>query len=370
MTRRPNHNFRRIAGTFALAGLLAVGRASGITGETQLFLRNGDRVTGSVLSGDTNRLTLSNSVLGVFSVPIAQIARRVQPSPPAPSLLPDAETQRRLEDARAAYVTGLLSSTEYHRQRARLLAQSALAQPATVAAVPLTPEGASAGPAAPAEARPAMKFSGELQAGLDLALANKDRQLYTGRLKLQHAYDRVRNTADYLFTYGRTDGELSANRMDGTLKSDYDLNDRIYAYSQGNAGYDEIRRLDNYWQIGPGAGWRAITGTNLAFNLEAGINFQEQNRTDGTATDVVYYRLAEQGRWNLNSRFSLDQKLEYFPQWDDISEYKLRFEITLRLWLHSNLSLNLTLIDIYDTMTAQGVEPNDLQIRSTLGVRF
>ena len=71
-----------------------------------------------------------------------------------------------------------------------------------------------------------------------------------------------------------------------------------------------------------------------------------------------------------NTRFSFDEKVEYFPQWDNTSEYKLRIETNLRYWLKTYLSLNLTVINLYDTRVAQGVEPNDLQIRSSIGVKF
>ena len=87
-------------------------------------------------------------------------------------------------------------------------------------------------------------------------------------------------------------------------------------------------------------------------------------------TDTVYYRFAELCKWTITPKFSLDQKLEYFPQWDDVSEYKLRFEANLRYWLRSNLSINFTVINLYDTRVALGVEPNDLQIRSSIGVKF
>ena len=158
--------------------------------------------------------------------------------------------------------------------------------------------------------------------------------------------------------------------MDGTIKSDFDLTARLYAYNQANGGYDDIRKLANYWQLGPGVGWRAFRTPELALSLEGGFNFQEQNRTDGTTTDVFYFRLGQLGRWAINNRLTLDEKLEFFPEWDDLTEYKMRLEGNLRLWLYGNLSLNLTVIDLYDTLAAPGVEPNDLQIRSTLGVSF
>ena len=51
-------------------------------------------------------------------------------------------------------------------------------------------------------------------------------------------------------------------------------------------------------------------------------------------------------------------------------EYKLRMEANLRLWLRNNLYFNLTVINLYDTVTAPGIGQNDLQIKSSVGVRF
>jgi hypothetical protein len=62
--------------------------------------------------------------------------------------------------------------------------------------------------------------------------------------------------------------------------------------------------------------------------------------------------------------------VEYTPQWDDVSQFKIRGEANLRYWLLNNLSLNLTVIDLYDTRVATGIDENDLQIRSSIGVKF
>jgi hypothetical protein len=45
-------------------------------------------------------------------------------------------------------------------------------------------------------------------------------------------------------------------------------------------------------------------------------------------------------------------------------------ESTLRYPVSNHLSLNLNVVDLYDTQPAAGVDRNDLQIRSTIGVNF
>ena len=94
--------------------------------------------------------------------------------------------------------------------------------------------------------------------GADLAYSEKDRQLYSGRLKFIYAKKPLRSSFDYLTTYGHTEGELSANRMDGSLKTDYDLNPKVYVYGLIGAGYDEIRKVDWRYEVSPGLGRRLL----------------------------------------------------------------------------------------------------------------
>jgi hypothetical protein len=66
----------------------------------------------------------------------------------------------------------------------------------------------------------------------------------------------------------------------------------------------------------------------------------------------------------------LDEKFEWFPEVGDFGSYRFRFEANARYLLAQNLSLIVTILDIYDTAPATNVDKNDLQIRSSLGVKF
>jgi hypothetical protein len=52
------------------------------------------------------------------------------------------------------------------------------------------------------------------------------------------------------------------------------------------------------------------------------------------------------------------------------ADYRFRFESDLGCALVMNLSVNLTLIDLYDNQPALGVPPNEMQFRTSLGVKF
>ena len=357
-----------------------------------LHLRNGDRLSGSLIAEEAASLTISNSILGKVAVPLAQIEKResltnaavavqaittitnVVVASPALALPPVAE--KRLVELQTAYVTGQISSEEYHRQRSKMITETAVAasnavpvavqagKPVPAAAAIMKPSSAPAKPARP------KVWSGDVSIGLDMAFSEKSRDLYSGRLKLSYTKAPVRNHLDYLFTYGRTDGELSANRMDGLMKSDIDLNPQMYLYSLGAAGYDEIRKIDWRYEVGPGMGYYLIKRSNFVARVEGGFHYQVQNFEGNRQDEEYYHRLAQDSRWNIGTQFTFDQKVEYLPQLTDFHVYKLRVEANVRYWLRSNLSLNFTVIDTYDTVTAEGVGQNDLQLRSSIGVKF
>ena len=104
-------------------------------------------------------------------------------------------------------------------------------------------------------------------------------------------------------------------------------------------------------------------------NTEAGINYQAEFHSDDTDNEYFFFRAVEIANWKLNTKFSLEEKFEFFPR-VDFDQYRFRFESTLRYWLVQNLSLNLTILDLYDSDPAQGVTRNDFQLRSSLGFKF
>jgi putative salt-induced outer membrane protein len=360
-----------------------------------IHLRGGDRLSGQLLGEEAGQLTITNAILGKVVLPLAQIERRewvtnhIAPAqsaakpasagPPPAESPPTAPVQGRLTELLAAYLGGQLSAEEYHRQRARLLAENTAQTPArrltevpaskpgtapTQAAASPKPALTTAKPAAPTH------WSGEVFFGTDIAFSAKDRELYSGRLKLNYARMPLRNNLDYQFTYGRTDGELSANRMDGLMKTDYDLTRRAYLYSLGGAGYDEIRKIDWRYELGPGSGYQLLKRTNLVVRVEGGFHYQAQNFEGDRQDEVFYNRVAQELKWSLGTLFSFDEKAEYLPELGDFQVYRLRVEANARYWLRSNLSLNFTVINLYDTVSAPGVSQNDLQLRSSIGLKF
>ncbi len=326
-----------------------------------LKLRNGDRLSGFIITESTNQIVISNAWAKVLSIPLSEV------------------------QSREVLVPQLASNTNAPGATTNVIVVTNTAT-ASIAKSVTTPTPAVK-PKAPSS------WHGDIALGLDVGFSEKNRQHYFSRFKIIYApvaeggpnktaryIDRFRNTFDYNFAYGRTDGEVSANRMDGSSKTDFDLGSErnFFVYNLFGGGYDEIRRIERRYELGPGIGYHALNRSNLVLNLEAGLNYQTQrlwSKANGASPrvyiwkDDFYYRFAEDFTWKFSKTLTFDEKFELFPQMD-FQEYRFRFESNLRYWLLQNLSFNLTVLDIYDTEPAKDVGRNDLQIRSSIGVKF
>lgn len=340
MSHRPSHNFtlrsaRLLAGLCGLFFLLlkfSVGAA-----DVVVQLRNGDRITGKLVAQETNHIVVSTSWAGPLAVPVATVG-----------------------GLRAADGTDLL--------KPKVAPQQPTSAPPPVAA---------AKPKVTTPAAPVDRFRNNLQFGSTLMYGAKDQQILFARVKssYEHPYPHdpkkyFRTLADYSADYGKTENVRSANRMTASLKTDFDLGRRSYCYNVASGGYDEIRKIDAHYEVGPGLGYHAYKGSAFELDVEGGVNYQAQYRSTGANNDSVYLRAGEDITWKLNSRLSVTKKFEFFVNVDDPEQFRFRLDANVSYKLIENLSLNLSLLDQYDTDPAPKVGQNELQIRSTIGITF
>jgi putative salt-induced outer membrane protein YdiY len=315
-----------MAGWLSCIGLEACGE------NVTLKLSGGDRISGTVIIETTNAVVISNNWNAGISVPLQKILSRVtnniprqtRPDTPETLVFSPAEPKASTNKAIAAKVSG---------------------------------------------------WKAEAQVGLDILYGASDYQTFYGRFKLSYQLPYksnpkkfFRNGIDYTIDYSRTEGTTSSDRMHVSDKTAFDIGKKWYAYSLVGGGYDHVQRIGAQYEAGPGVGYHLLECTNFTMNVEAGLNYLSQYRDDSELQDV-YYRLAEDITWKIWDRLSLLEKFEFFPR-VNLTGHRLRFESTLKYDIWKNLSLNFTVLDMYDTQPADTVDKNELQIRSSVGIKF
>ena len=299
--------------------------------EVLIRFKNGDRITGRLLAQETNHVIIATSWAESLALPISTIS-------------------------------GFESATGEKLYSAPQVAPGAKLATVT-AAIPT--------------AAPPRRIRGSIQLGSDIQYGARDRELIYARIRA--SYEKPYTTdpknffrmfGDYSADYGETERVKSANRMTGSVKTDFDLNNHTYAYNVGSGGYDEIRKIDAHYGVGPGLGYRLIKGPSFQFDVEGGANYQVQRRSAGGNLDSLFVRLAEDATWKIAPRLSFSERFEFFVNGEDVSQFRCRLDSNFSYELIKNLSLNLTVIDLYDTDPAPSVDQNEFQIRTSIGITF
>ncbi len=336
---------------------------SSFAGEVAIYRKNGDRVTGTIASETATEVTLQSGLFGKVTIPVGQIAKREDVPVVPVTTVPVAASI-----TNSAPVVAAASSTA--NAPAALPTTNAVAAAAAASSTNKVPAVAAV-PAPKPPAPPKPKYwNTELQFGLNLRAGaiNQEEALIVA--KSTYSKNKFREILDYTFAYGETQGTISANRMNGSAKTEYDLSKKVYAFGLAGASYDEIRLIDRQFELNPGFGYTWVKEADLVFKTEFGFGYQEQFFRGDNHVITYAGRLAGIVTWRIWDKLMADAKLEYFPNVMSIDEYRVRFESTLRYPLLKNVSLNLIVIDIYDTRNSPGVVNNDLQVRAAIGVKF
>lgn len=332
--------------TFCVACLTVLpvwSQTNSVPAKTEVIqLKNGDRLTGTVVHEDATTLKLSTRWQAELLLPKAEIVKR---EPQIPVTAP------------------VLSAIPVP------------VKPATLAAATASSPKASGGArtdVAAEKPKPKGVLKGNLQIGADLRDSSVQSYLYTVAAKVNYSRGNWHNAVDYRYSYGKTDNLLSADRMDGSFKTDLDIgmDKKWFFYGLVGAGYDTVRKIENQFELGPGIGRHLLTRTNMTLSAETGFSYQQQDFSNAASREEMRLRLATDYFWRLNSKFSLESKAEIQPSFDDPADYRIRYETTVSYALWNNISWNVALIDLYDSKPTAGVTKNDLQIRSGVGIKF
>lgn len=327
----------RYGWTFIFAVAVLLGHSAGAQ-ITTLHLKNGDQLSGKVVSEDTSKVTLATDWAKKLQIPLDQIASRSVSNPP----------------------------------------------PAVVVAAAPPPKPEPQPPvkvvakAAPTPKPPHKRYwKTDTQIGLDVLYSNVKSQTYFGQFKLgyQRPYEddprrSFRNDFAYNVAYGKTDGVVSDNRMSGSVSSELDFAKNLFAYSLMSVGYDKVRLIDRQCEIGPGLGLHLFHTPKFEANSTLGMNYQSRQLSDSTTEEDFYHRVGFNSNWRITDRVSVNDSLEYLIDIQDMSQYRGRAEVNLKYKLLENVSINFTVSDLYDTQSAPNVDQNEFRVRSSLGVTY
>ncbi|MBX3733355.1 MAG: DUF481 domain-containing protein [Verrucomicrobiae bacterium] len=373
----PRIHAGRVWMVLAVWWMVCLGNAAAAAEPVILLLKNGDRISGEVVSTNANRIVIRSPFTGRIPVPREHIRRITSES----ELAQEAAAAVAAAEAPAKEAATPVATTE--APESPVPPPPPPPPPATPIQPSSPPAVAAASPLAPTNAVPATplipgwftgiwtNWHGNLQAGLNMGMGTTDRLNIYLNSSASKKWGRTVSSVTYNVSYGEVNGVPNANIMAGTVKVDVELspNRRLYTYTQGAAGYDVIRKIELEYLVGGGFGYRIMDKPKRVLAVELGAQYQEFNYTVGNDLTTVALRLGQNFNTSIE-KLSVNQRFGFTPSFDEFSNYQFNFALTLSYPLFKPLTINLNVINQYLSRPATGVQNNDLQVQTTLGVTF
>jgi len=325
-------------------------------------MKNGDRLSGKVLSVDEKALVLKSDLAGTVNIPWESI-ETIQSKEPLNLILKDGQTivgslnangtEYRITTAQAGEVTAKKESIQAIRsdeEQKRYLAKLDRLQ----------------------NPRLTDLWQGFFDAGYASTRGNADTNTFN--LSANAARTTNRDKIAVYFTSLNTSALVNdksvqtANAIRGGVKYNVEVSKKAFAFGLTDLEFDEFQKLDLRWVIAGGGGYHVVRNKQTMFDLFTGAGYNREFFSTGLKRNSGEILFGEELAHKLNKAVSLTEKLVIYPNISNRGNYRVNFDAGMVTALSRWLGWSVNFSNRYLSNPVPGAKNNDFIF--TTGVRL
>jgi putative salt-induced outer membrane protein len=324
----------------------------------EVSLKNGDHLSGAIVSMDGKKLVLKTTYAGDISIDWAEVSQFS--SDKQPLVVTKADKQL-VSGMVAAEGSDVMVTTAQGVQRVPRADVTTMRSPADQAAFekslhPTMLEG----------------WTGGGSFGFALARGNSE----TTNLAL--GFNALRKTSNDAWVVNATSiystdaklGTTSANALGGVIRYDRNLNKKLFAYGAFAGMYDALQDLNYRVMPSGGLGYHAIASKATSLDLLGGLGYTRESYYNGTVNNLLTATLGDEFAHKFTPNTAITQNLYYLPSLNQTSNYRVNFNVGLATKISKWLTANMNFGDQYVSEPVPGNKNNDLIFTTGLGFAF
>ncbi len=325
---------------------------AGSAGADEVFLKNGDRLSGTIVRLTDGKLVLKSDVAGDATVNMADIQTFSSNAPVEIHLKDGVVLHQRI----TAGQPGQFGIETGETLRAQMF------QLADV--VSINP---------PAKSEP--KWTGSISAGFTATTGNTSTEAMNAGVSLARRGEKDRATvgADYAKGKQKIGGVKTTTEDWWRVKAQYDyfISKKFFAFVNGRYEKDSIALLDRRVVLGGGGGYQWIESEKTNFATTAGLaSLYEKFSNQLNSTSELSLQLGYNFDTQLHKNVKFLHDLTYFPALDDFSDYYLTARAEVRASLIGTMFANFKTIFNFDQTPAVGQSDTDIKYIIGVGATF
>jgi putative salt-induced outer membrane protein len=352
---------------------LLCGFALSLTAD-QITLKNGDRVSGKIVTTDDKTVTLKTDFAGEIKIDRTLIT----------GITTDAPINVTLKDAGPVQAKISGPADELRLQKSDGTAQTVKAD----SLVALRDDAAQRAWEREEERlrNPRLNdfWSGFVTLGVANASGNSSTTSVATAASATRIAGRNKMSINFAQIYARQSTTIpfgeTANRMGGSFRIDRDISKRVFVFGVNAYDYDKFLDLNLRMILGGGFGYHVWQSKKGFFDVSGGGNWNREtfDVTNIVKTGVYTTQTRNSGELMIGqefgyqplSRLKFNEKLAFFPNFTDTGEYRMNFDTTASIPLYKWLEFNVGFSSRYLTNPPVGKVGNDTILSTGIRASF
>jgi putative salt-induced outer membrane protein YdiY len=336
------------------AALLCVSFISSVCAADEVYLVNGDRITGKVTTLADNKLTVESDMAGKLVIDLNNVTTFKTNEPIEVQLKDGTAFKKQISKAE----TGRFAVEGD---------QTLKSQDFNVASIVVINP--------PPKEEP--KWHGDISGAVVSVHGNTKSlsETFSAALHRRSAIDRTLLSFDYYYQEQEEEEteetETTQDQWKARGRYDYFFTKKLYGFLDTRYEKDRIAELDRRVLVGAGAGYQWVESEPFNFSTDAGIAARYEaydNDTDSSSqlTAQLGYHLDKK----LTKTLTFINDLTYYPAFEKVSDYYLTTTAELRAQLTEIIFANFKVVFDYDATPAEGQGNTDVKYILGVGVKF
>jgi putative salt-induced outer membrane protein len=340
--------------------LLSVFGLTSLLFADQVVLSNGDRLTGSITKSDGKTLVIKTDLAGEVTIQWTAVQSLTSAAP--------------LQVATQAGKTVVGAVTTTDGTLAVNTTQSGTVEVAKADVTALRNDQEQAAYEKSLHPTLLQGWNGGANIGFALTGGNSETKnlalAFTADRKTSH--DEIALYANTIYATNDAAGavpSVTANATQGGARYDRNLTKVLFGFGSADFQTDALQNLNLRSVLGGGLGFHAINTSRTTLDFLAGLNYTKESYV-GMDRNFAALTLGEELTHKLGASTVLAEKLYFFPDLSDTSQYRGTFNLGTITKISKWLGWQNAFGDIYVTNPPMGKKQNDVQLTTGINVAF
>jgi len=223
------------------------------------------------------------------------------------------------------------------------------------------------------EVQTEVQWNRQVAAGFDRTRGNTDKSALNSSLSINRKTLRDEWDAEAAIYYAEDRRQMNDRRYEGLLRYAFSFgrNLRWYEFNKLEAAHDRFADIE--YRLTPTLGLGCWFFDEPTFKLMVegggGADYTDFRTFSENKIDWIASGLGKL-EWQLSPRITFSEKFTYYPSVTLSGEYRFRSQSDFDYKFNKSLSVRLSLIDTYNSNPSPGIERSDLRLESKLSYRF